>query len=91
MNTDRFIDIKTAILRELVNTPRDFMLPDKDLRGGVNLSMEKPPTETEWQEVILILEQRERLIAREESEVRCTSLWYIKPLGRRHATELGIE
>ncbi len=91
MNADRLYELKTAVLSELVHTPRSYMLPEKELRSGVNLSTPTPPTDAEWEEIVLLLEQRERLIAREESEARRTSLWYVTPLGRRHATEMGID
>ncbi len=89
MTEERHIALKEAILRELVHTPRSYMLPERDLRSGVNLIVEEPPTQAEWEEIQLALEQ-DGIMARERSEARRTSLWYITPLGRRHAKEMNI-
>ena len=90
MTEDRTLQLKTHILRELVHTPRSYMLPEADLLAGVKLALDPPPDAAEWEEMELALEL-DGIIARERCDARRTSLWYITPTGRRHAKALGIK
>lgn len=76
-----------AVLKELVQTPANYMLPDESLKGSCRMAVIPPATSSEVDLELQALEEK-RLIIGTRNSITGTLSWRITDAGRSAYAEL---
>lgn len=76
-----------AVLKELVQTPANYMLPDESLKGSCRMAVVPPATSSEVDLELQALEEK-RLIIGTRNSITGTLAWRITDAGRSAYAEL---